>query len=79
MIDLQRVRRKAGLRKRWYVKDVAALWHSAPRPPVTRTDAIRFLREYFGVRKLGRREKAFAARVTGKAGRIARHSSRHTR
>ncbi|MEN8150497.1 MAG: lipopolysaccharide kinase InaA family protein [Planctomycetota bacterium] len=78
VIDLQRVRKKPGLRKRWFVKDAAALWHSAPRPPVTNTDAVRFLREYFGVAKLGPREKAFAAKVAGKAAKIARHAARKT-
>jgi heptose I phosphotransferase len=70
VIDLQRARGISGLRRRWYVKDVAQLHHSAPRPPVTRTDAIRFLRAYFGVGKLGPAEKRFARRVLRKAARI---------
>jgi tRNA A-37 threonylcarbamoyl transferase component Bud32 len=74
VIDLQRARSRPGLRKRWYVKDVAALLHSAPRPPVTRTDATRFLRDYFAVRKLGPSEKAFARKVVAKSAQIARHS-----
>jgi hypothetical protein len=70
VIDLQRARRIPGLRKRWYVKDVAELLHSAPMPPVTRTDAVRFLRRCFGVPKLGPREKRFARKVLAKAARI---------
>ena len=61
------------------VKDAAALWHSAPRPPVTNTDAVRFLRTYFGVAKLGAREKAFAAKVAGKAARIGARAARHAK
>lgn len=70
VIDLQRARRKRGLRRRWYVKDAAELLHSAPMPPVTRTDLARFLRRYFGVSKLGSPEKTFARRVSSKATRI---------
>jgi hypothetical protein len=70
LIDLQRVRRKPGLRERWFVKDAAQLLHSAPRPPVTRTDGVRFLRAYFGVDRLGPREKSFARRVLRKAGTL---------
>jgi hypothetical protein len=70
VIDLQRVRRRERLRERWYVKDVAQLLHSAPRPPVTGADGVRFLRAYFGVARLGPREKSFARRVARKASRI---------
>jgi hypothetical protein len=70
VIDLQRARRKRGLRGRWYVKDVAQLLHSAPRPPVTGADVARFLRAYFDTRKLGPAEKRFARRVRRKAARI---------
>ena len=70
VIDLQRARRKDGLRERWFVKDAAQLWHSAPRPPVTRSDAVRFLRAAFGVERLAAREGKFARRVLRKASRI---------
>jgi len=79
VIDLQRARRRPGLRKRWYVKDAAELHHSVPMPPVTRTDLVRFLRRYFGVSKLGPREKAFARKVTAKAARIAGRAARRAR
>jgi hypothetical protein len=56
------------------VKDVAQLLHSAPRPPVTRTDQVRFLRTYFAVDRLGPRERRFARRVLRKAASIARRT-----
>jgi tRNA A-37 threonylcarbamoyl transferase component Bud32 len=74
VIDLQRVRQKRGLRERWYVKDMAELLHSAPRPPVTGADLVRFLRRTFAVGKLGPREKAFARKVIAKAASIARRN-----
>ncbi len=74
VIDLQRVRQRSGLRERWYVKDVAQLLHSAPRPLVTRADLARFLRRYFNVGKLGPREKSFARKVAKKAESIARRN-----
>jgi hypothetical protein len=74
VIDLQRSRRIPGLRGRWFVKDVAQLLHSAPRPPVTGADLARFLRAYFAVGKLGPAEKAFARRVSRKAAWIRRRS-----
>lgn len=74
VIDLQRARQKPGLRERWYVKDVAQLFHSAPRPPISGADLARFLRCYFGVTKLGPREKAFARKVARKADSITRRN-----
>ncbi len=75
VIDLQRARQKQGLRERWYVKDVAQLLHSAPRPPITGADIARFLRRYFNVGKLGPSEKSFARKVAKKADSIARRRS----
>ena len=74
VIDLQRVRQKASLRERWFVKDVAQLFYSAPRPPITGTDVARFLRRSFAVAKLGPREKRFARQVAKKAESIARRN-----
>jgi hypothetical protein len=76
LIDLQRWGR-IGLRsERWFVKDAAALWHSARRTEFTRTDAVRFLRACFGIPRLDRRAKAFARAVVRKAAAMARHRPR---
>jgi tRNA A-37 threonylcarbamoyl transferase component Bud32 len=76
LIDLQRWGR-IGLRsERWFVKDAAALWHSARRTAFTRTDAVRFLRACFGIPRLDRRAKSFAKAVVRKSAAMARHRPR---
>ena len=88
LIDLQRVvHHKRGVRSRWIVKDLAALWFSSQPSPATnlrspvfaRTDAVRFAREYFGVARLTDAHQAFLRRVARKARVIARHDARHRR
>jgi hypothetical protein len=76
LIDLTRAGPAPWPRERWYVKDAAALWHGCPKPPVTRTDAVRWLREYFRVPKLTREAKRFARRVAAKERTIAARSER---
>ncbi len=73
LIDLSRAGRAPLPRERWFVKDAAQLWYGAPKPPVTRTDAVRWLREYFGVPRLDSDARRFARRVAAKARRIAAH------
>jgi hypothetical protein len=63
-------------KERWFVKDAAALWHGLPKPPVTRTDAVRWLREYFRIERLDSRAKRFARRVAAKERRIAARQAR---
>jgi len=88
LIDLQRVVwHRRGIRSRWIVKDLAALWFSSQPSPATslrspvftRTDAVRFAREYFGAARLTDAHKAFLRRVARKARVIARHDARHRR
>jgi hypothetical protein len=77
LIDLQRAGPVGLLRERRLVKDAAALWASAPRPPVTRTDAVRFLRAYAG--RPGRLDAAmrrFAGRVARRAASDAARAPR---
>jgi heptose I phosphotransferase len=85
LIDLARVaHHKRGLGERWIVKDLAAMlfssWPSAAtgiRSPVfTRTDAMRFVLEYFGAPRLSAHEKRIVGRVVRKARRIARREAR---
>lgn len=70
LIDLTRAGRAPFPAERWYVKDAAQLWHGAPRPDVTRTDAIRWLHAYFGIHRLDATAKRFARRVAAKERRI---------
>ncbi|MBE3069794.1 MAG: hypothetical protein IMZ66_06120, partial [Planctomycetes bacterium] len=88
LIDLQRVDRNLrGAPRRWIVKDLAALLFSSwPSPATgirskvfTNTDRMRFAREYFGVRRLGRAEKAIVRSAVRKARRIADRQERRRR
>jgi hypothetical protein len=76
LIDLTRAGRAPHPRERWYVKDAAQLWHGLPRPPVTATDAVRWLRAYFGIPRLDARAKRFARRVAAKEARIRARQER---
>jgi hypothetical protein len=76
LIDLTRAGRAPFPKERWFVKDAAALWHGCPKPPVTRTDAVRWLREYFRIPKLDARAKRFARRVAAKEARVAARQRR---
>lgn len=84
LIDLQRVRwpgaGKVG--RRWLVKDLAQMNYSAPPGVVTRSDKLRFLREYLALParrkggRLGREARALIRSIVAKTGRIARHDAR---
>lgn len=76
LIDLARVIRPTWRMRRWIVKDLAALNHSAPAPLVTRADRVRWLRAYLGVPRLGSDGKALAYRVIGKSARVAARDGR---
>ena len=75
LIDVARARRRRWLRGRFRVKDLAALAVSA-RGFATRTDIVRFLRAYFGDRRLSRTARRLCARVLRKAARMARHGDK---
>jgi hypothetical protein len=79
LIDMTRAGRAPFPKERWFVKDAAALWHGLPKPPVTRTDAVRWLREYFRIDRLDARAKRFARRVASKEARIAARQARKSK
>jgi hypothetical protein len=79
LIDLTRAGKAPFPKERWFVKDAAALWHGLPKPPVTRTDAVRWLREYFRIGRLDARAKRFARRVASKEARIAARQKRKSK
>jgi heptose I phosphotransferase len=66
LIDLQRVQHRRRFRQRWLVKDLAQLSYSAPRDRIRCTDKMAFAKRYFGVSKLGPREKRLIRRILGK-------------
>lgn len=77
LIDLERARRDARPRRRWFIKDLAALWHSTPRGVDTRV-ALRFVAAWLdghGVRGRRRRRQWLRA-IQAKARRMAAHVPR---
>lgn len=82
LIDLARMIEKPLLRRRWVVKDLAALDYSSPVPFVTRADRLRFLYHY-GLRPTDARDKdalrRLIAAVRRRADRMARHDARRGR
>lgn len=76
LIDLQRLFRTRWLRRRWIVKDLAALDYSTPRKLVSGPDRMRWLKRYLGMSKLGRSDKRLARAVSAKCRRLAAHDRR---
>lgn len=74
VIDLGRVRKQVPLARRWIIKDLAQLNYSATG--ASRTERIRFLREYLGHR-IGRDDRRLIASITFKTDAIARHSRKN--
>lgn len=77
LIDVGRARRRRRPRRRWLVKDLAALLHSTP-PSVSRAERLRFLHAYLQGRGAGgaRKRRSWARAVLRKEGRMARHRPR---
>ncbi|MBL9091729.1 MAG: hypothetical protein JNL96_10935 [Planctomycetaceae bacterium] len=63
---------------RWQVKDLAALLFSTYIPGVTRTDRLRFFKQYLGLKKLDAEAKRYAYRIQRKAERYRRHNRGRT-
>jgi heptose I phosphotransferase len=59
---------------RWRTKDLAALLFSTFVPGVSRTDRMRFYKQYLGIAKLDDRAKQAARRIMAKAERYRRHN-----
>jgi len=76
LLDVGRARREPAPRRRWFVKDLAALLHSAPAS-VTRAERLRFLRAWLAA--LGPDAggaRAWVAAVVAKERRLAAHAPR---
>jgi hypothetical protein len=77
LIDLQRVFRPSGWRRRrWQVKDLAALHYSSPGSVFSSTDRLRCYRSYLGLSGRVRSPKGLARQVLAKARRMAKHDRR---
>lgn len=77
LIDLDRLRWRRHVRSRWFVKDLAALHHSADAAIVSRTDRLRFVRRYLRRHARLGDERRLIARVLRKAARMGSHVPRH--
>ena len=73
LIDLQRLGRVRFFRRRWVVKDLAALNYSATPEFTTATDRLRFLMSYLGITRLTPTARRLIRSVQGKTERIRRH------
>ncbi|MGB0953777.1 MAG: lipopolysaccharide kinase InaA family protein [Planctomycetota bacterium] len=71
-IDLERVDRDFPPRRRWLVKDLAALHYSAPAT-VTKADRLRFLLQYMSKRRVDAHTKRCVRDIVEKARKIAAH------
>jgi tRNA A-37 threonylcarbamoyl transferase component Bud32 len=71
-IDLERVDRDFPPRRRWLVKDLAALNHSAPAT-VTRADRLRFLLRYMSKTRMDIHVKRCVRDIVAKSARMAAH------
>jgi serine/threonine protein kinase len=79
LLDAGRARRERAPRRRWHVKDLAALLSSAP-PGIARAEELRFLLRYVELRGLDlgpSARRALARRVARKAARLAAHAPKH--
>ena len=77
IIDLGRAGRAHRPRKRWFVKDLAALLHSVPEGIDDAAAAAAFVRAYTGQSEEARSVKGLVRRVQRKARRMARHVPKH--
>jgi len=78
LLDVGRARRARRVRRRWFVKDLAALAASAP-DAVGRAERVRFLRDYLVRRGLAREGalRRWACSVQRKERRLRAHRPRH--
>ena len=72
LIDLGRL--LSSRLSRWQIKDLGALCFSTYVPGVTRTDRLRFFKQYFDIKKLSPESKRMARRIMWKADRYHRHN-----
>jgi len=78
LIDVGRCEREAGMRERWFVKDLAALALSCPASVPARSQ-LRFAARYFEQRGLNERrtKRRMLAAALAKAQRMAAHQPRY--
>ncbi len=79
LIDLARMLERPLCRKRWRIKDLAALHYSAPVGFVTRADRLRFLYYYqIALGRPGEPDRGLIAAVSRRARRMAVHDGKRS-
>lgn len=76
IIDLQRVGQSFPPRRRWLIKDLAALDYSAP-PTVSRADRLRFLLTYLCKSRVDPEARRWVRQVRDKVRQIASHRPKY--
>lgn len=79
LIDVQRVMLPRWRRRRWVIKDLAALNFSTPVGLVSRTDRLRWLKLYLGRDEVHGPVRQLIYAITAKSRSIARHERRRRR
>jgi len=81
LIDLGRMIRPRYLRRRWIIKDLAALHYSAPTDVISRADRLRFLYHYAKLRGVPYEywSPRFIRSIEARCGRIRRHDEKRQR
>jgi heptose I phosphotransferase len=74
LIDLQRLAKRWIFRKRWIVKDLAAILYSTRNLPLTRTDLARILMAYFDGAVSAANRKLVRAAISRARRMAARHA-----
>ncbi len=76
LIDLQRVEQRFPPRRRWLVKDLAAMAYSAP-PSVSRGDRLRFLLQYLCKSRVDPMVRRWVRDIEAKVARMRQHQPKH--
>ncbi len=78
LLDVGRARRESSPRRRWFVKDLAALLHSTPRA-VSTDQRARFLARWLELTGFSGRAADWTRAIQAKAKRLAAHAPRRAR
>ncbi len=76
IVDLQRVEQRFPPRRRWLVKDLSALFYSAPAT-VSRADMVRFLLTYLGKSRVDPLVREWIREIDARVQRMRQHTPAH--
>jgi heptose I phosphotransferase len=79
LIDLQRVFKPRLTGARYRLKDISQLYYSAPASIYSKTNRLRFYKQYARIDKLGAKDRFFIRQVKAKAEKIAAHDKKKGR